>query len=238
MRTVYYLYDNLIKMNITINLKTLILLVTMVVSGQNLLSQTTNTFTPEELEIANTAKSVNYLNLEEKEVIRYINLVRMNGEKFFDSYIQPYIDRYNAVYSPKIKPNNKYVKSLKTELYSLKSLPLLIPNEKLCLSATYHAKDMGKSGKTGHNSSDGASFAARMKKLIGTEYYLSENCDYGFDKGIDIVCDLLIDDGIVSLGHRKNILDTEIRLVGVSIQNHKVYKFNCVIDFYANNNLQ
>jgi hypothetical protein len=191
-------------------------------------------FSEEELKLANTAVHVNYLSDEEKEVIKYMNLARMDGKKFFDAYIQQFVDQYNQLYTPKIKPNNKYVKSLKKDLYEIKQLPVIAPNKLLTKASVYHAKDMGKTGKTGHNSSDGATFVKRIKRITGIEYNISENCDYGFNKGLDIVCHLLIDNGISKVGHRKNILNSEQRQVGVSIQPHKIYKFNCVTDFTSN----
>jgi hypothetical protein len=197
-------------------------------------AQNDRLFSDDELEKSNTAANVDYLTSEEKDVIRYMNLARMDGVKFFNSYVQQFVDRYNAEYTPKIKPNNSYLKSLKSDLNKIKNLPLLFPNEKLCKVSLYHAKDMGKSGNTGHNSSNGNSVSKRMLKFLGTEYYLSENCDYGFDKGLDIVCHLLIDNGVSSLGHRVNMLNNQQRFVGVSIWSHKVYNFNCVIDFYSN----
>jgi len=191
-------------------------------------------FSEEELKLANTAIKASYLSSEEKDVVKYINLARMDGKKFFDTYIQHFINNYNFSYTPKIKSNNKYVKSLKKDLYRVKDLPVLSPNKLLTKSSVYHAKDMGKTGKTGHNSSNGTNFQKRLKKIAGIEYNISENCDYGFDKGLDIVCHLLIDNGVSSVGHRKNILDANLRLVGVSIQPHKVFRFNCVTDFCSN----
>jgi uncharacterized protein YkwD len=60
---------------------------------------------------------------------------------------------------------------------------------------------------------------------------MAENCDYGNNKAFDIVMSLLIDEDVPSLGHRENILDPEYKYVGTSIQPHKRYDWNCVIDF-------
>lgn len=42
---------------------------------------------------------------------------------------------------------------------------------------------------------------------------------------------LLIDEGVKTLGHRKNILDPHAKVIGVSIQPHNLYKHICVIDY-------
>jgi len=60
---------------------------------------------------------------------------------------------------------------------------------------------------------------------------IAENCDYGSTEPLEIVMSLLIDDGIASLGHRKNILHPGLNYVGIAIEKHKTYGVNCVMDF-------
>jgi uncharacterized protein YkwD len=189
-------------------------------------------FTADEYERANTAVNVKYLSDQEKEVIRHLNLVRMDGTRYYESYIQSFVDRYNAGFTPKIEKSNKYVKSLKSDLKKIKGLSILQPDEKLAKAAAFHAEDMGKTGNTGHNSTDGTDCFQRIKRFIGTEYNIAENCAYGFGNAEDIVPQLLIDNGVTTLGHRKNILNPAMKRVGVGIDTHKVFKFNCVMDFY------
>jgi uncharacterized protein YkwD len=45
----------------------------------------------------------------------------------------------------------------------------------------------------------------------------------------DVVAALLIDDGIADRGHRKNILDPEVGVVGISCGPHKSYRVMCDI---------
>jgi hypothetical protein len=45
---------------------------------------------------------------------------------------------------------------------------------------------------------------------------------------------LLIDKDVAGTGHRKTILDKRLVYAGVSIQPHKEYRWNCVIDFAGN----
>ena len=42
---------------------------------------------------------------------------------------------------------------------------------------------------------------------------------------------LLVDDKVPNFGHRKNILNPAFKKVGVSIRPHKVYHYNCVMEF-------
>jgi uncharacterized protein YkwD len=57
-----------------------------------------------------------------------------------------------------------------------------------------------------------------------------ENCQYGYGDALSIVIDLLIDEGIPSLSHRKSLLNPEVLYIGVSIKKHKTYVFNTVIE--------
>jgi uncharacterized protein YkwD len=58
-----------------------------------------------------------------------------------------------------------------------------------------------------------------------------ENINYGNDDARRIVASLLIDDGVPSRGHRRNLLNGTFKFVGVSIGPHPVYGHMCVIDF-------
>jgi len=177
---------------------------------------------------ANTAKDVSYMTEEEKKVIEIMNLARMKPAFFAETIGKiwkdmPKVDSYISV---NLKTNTWYL-SLLRDLKKTKPTDPLYPNEELKKAAEYHAKDMGKSGRIGHNSSNGTSFEKRMKKF----QYVGENCDYGYNRAIDIVMHLLIDEGVPSLGHRYNILNRGFYEVGVSIQEHKKYNYNTVIDF-------
>jgi hypothetical protein len=195
--------------------------------------QSQDLYTTTELDSANTAKNADYLTDTEKQVILYMNLARMDGSRFYKAYIPQYIEEYNQTYSPTIDSTNSYLISLWDDLSKIENQPMLLPHPKLSTSATYHASDMGKTGDIGHLSSNGNSFWKRILKYYPDAEYVTtgENCSYGYSDAIGIVCQLLLDDNVPSLGHRKNILSTTFYWVGVSIAPHKKYDFNCVMDF-------
>ena len=173
---------------------------------------------------ANSAREVMYMSDEEKQVVFYINVCRMNPPLFEDTYLTDYLK------SNKVK-KDKDVKSLIEELKNTSPRVLLQPSEILTETARHHALDMGESGRTGHNASDGTSFTERVKDVSKEFSVINENANYGNDKALDIVVDLLIDKNAPNAGHRKNILDIESRYIGVAIEPHKRYRFNCVQDF-------
>lgn len=177
------------------------------------------TWDAQTVEKANTAKNISYLSAEEKKVILYCNLVRLNPKLFLETFVTPYLDS--------TKENNSYTKSLIKTLKSTKNIGILVPSKKLYSLAKDHAIDFGKKGKIGHGN-----FDKRFMQLTKEcNCVVGENCDYGDNKALNIVMSLLIDNEVPDLGHRINILDTEYKNIGVSIQTHKKYAWNCVMDF-------
>jgi uncharacterized protein YkwD len=173
---------------------------------------------------ANSALDVDYMSLEEKEAVYYMNLVRINPPLFAETFLTDYLKKNDL-------KNDKEVKGLIKELEKTQKMEILQPYQALTDFARTHAKDMGETGRTGHSSSDGTSFRTRIEPLTQRFTAINENCNYGNDKGIDAVIDLLIDRNVPNLGHRKNILNPEMELVGVAIEPHRRWRFNCVQDF-------
>lgn len=179
---------------------------------------------PETVAKANTASETDYLSEEEKKVIFFMNLARIDGPLFAETLLSEYV-KTNRV------ENNSYLKSLYKDLRKTHSLDPLIPEEDLTAIAQGHATKSGKTGHVGHKD-----FEKRFKPLMGNPYNnVGENCSYGYSDAIDIVMSLLIDDGVKGVGHRVNTLKPEFNSVGVAIREHKSYRFNCVIDFGRKN---
>lgn len=177
------------------------------------------TWDPAVLQKANTAKDAAYLTDQEKAVIFYLNLVRLDPKLFGETYLKKYLDS--------TRDNNSYTKSLLKALPQTKAMEVLLPSQELSSFSKEHAIKFGKENKIGHGN-----FNDRIK-LIKKNYrgYMAENCDYGNDKAFDIVMSLLIDENVPALGHRKNILNPLYKFAGVSIKPHKGYEWNCVMDF-------
>ncbi|MDZ7650578.1 MAG: CAP domain-containing protein [Cytophagales bacterium] len=168
--------------------------------------------------------SVLFAQSKEEEVLTLLNLIRTNPKGFIESHLNDYLQSHNMA-------QNGYAKSLLTDLKKTEKMSALQFSEPLTKVARMHAVDMGKSGTVGHTSSDGTSFSDRLRNKAKAKGTIAENCDYGNGEPLDIVMSLLIDDGITSLGHRKNILEPSFRWVGVAIEDHKIYRVNCVMDF-------
>jgi len=154
-----------------------------------------------------------------KRVLFLLNLARTDGQMFRSTVLQRFID--STAYD-----SNEELISLNRELEKVKNLPLLQFDSVLESIARTHAESMGKKGKTGH---DG--FADRYNTAMQKCTMVAENCFYGPEEPLVIVAELLIDAGVVTLGHRKNILDRAFKKTGIWIAPHKEYGYNCVMSF-------
>lgn len=172
---------------------------------------------------ANTGEVALYLSEQEKEVIKYLNYVRMNGKLFAETYVKKYAE-ING------KTNLKQVKSLIIDLNKTKPLEPYRPDEGLTKSAKKHAEYMGKQGKLGHIGKGGKNPAERIEEFVKWDIWVAENIQYGAKTPLDMVMHLLIDEKVPDLGHRKNILEPRGRYIGVSIAPHKTFSVNCVME--------
>jgi uncharacterized protein YkwD len=187
-------------------------------------------WTQAELERANTAKDVAGLTEEEKKVVMLVNLARLDGSRYLRSYFQ---EHNQTSYDEMLRSKNKYLVSLRKDLDAVKGLPMLKPDPGLMKAARYHAKDSGKNGLVGHASSNGTDFGKRLPKYVKGWNRIAENCSYGFNDAANIVGQLLLDDNVPSLGHRKSIINPALEYIGVAIEPHSQYRYNCVMDFCA-----
>jgi len=170
------------------------------------------------------ASSLDSYTEQEKQVAFVINLLRVDPMRFMNEVLIPFVDDQQI-------PKEKAYKSLLRELRKTEPLPLLEQHPVLYDAAKFHAKDMGRSGKTGHRSSKGKSFEKRMSPLLDTFASVGENCHYGSNDALLVVIDLLIDRGIPGYGHRKNLLQADFVFIGISMAPHKKYEVNCVQEF-------
>jgi hypothetical protein len=174
------------------------------------------------LKQANTAIKYEGLTFQEKKIIYYINLVRMNGPLFAETYLKDYLQDWKV-------PRTKYVRSLIKTLKELPPLPPLQPADDLIKEAKKHAKEMGKSGKKGHRSIDGKGYSERIAILKEKYTKVKELNQYGLPEALEIVIDLLLDEQVESLTHRKALLTPEYKYIGVGLTYHKKWGTNCSI---------
>lgn len=179
-------------------------------------------FTSGEIRIANTAVNENYLTAEEKNIYLFTNLARRFPKKFVKFY-HAYAAEDGE--SSKLR-SNYYYTSLTKELNRMEPVGALLPDRKMFDLAECWAVESGQKGVTGHD------------RISCPEGYSGENCGYGYDStGLYFVMMLLIDEGVKSLGHRKNILYPDFKGLGAAIREHKEFRFDAVQNFAYTNDV-
>lgn len=179
-------------------------------------------FTPEEISRADIGAALRCSD-EERQLYLLINLARTSPRKFWDHVAKVYLDT--------VAPNS-YIASLEEDLTTMEPREPYHPDQRLIDAASYHAYDIGSSGITGHNSSDGTGFVARAKRFVQCygSFSAGECCSFGSSNAIDIVMQLLVDEGVESHGHRNNLLSPKYTMVGLKMFFHSQYQTCCVID--------
>jgi uncharacterized protein YkwD len=186
----------------------------------------------------NTAANTSYLSPFEKEIIYEINLFRSNPPQYAEKYIAPLAKNYqkNILQYPGDKPIKTVegVKALNECVRELKKAtpkPILYPSEGLTKAAEDHCRDQSKTGRTGHIGSDNSNLKTRVDRYGKWKVRIAENIAYGNTSARQVIIFLLIDDNVKNRGHRNNMLNPDLKLVGVSFGKHPVYTTMCVMDF-------
>ena len=187
-----------------------------------------------EIAALDTARGLDYLSDLEKDVILEMNKARSNPALYAELYIEPRIKKFSGkVYNGMIETHEgaAVVNECVAFMKSAKPLPVFSAAKGLSLAAQTHATTQGETEQTGHTGVDGSSPFTRIERY-GTYRTAGENIDYGAANARDAVVDLLIDDGVSSRGHRKNIMNKDFSFTGVGFsKKHKLYGSVCVITF-------
>ena len=174
-------------------------------------------WSPSQLDSANTAKDIDQLSDVEKEAIMYLNLARLYPKQFAQTEAKDYAGAATMA-APK---NSGYQRSLVNDLLKMKPIARLSFDNSVYAFAKCFAKESGDRGTVGHN----------RKKCAKPTGFFGECCSYGMKSGKDIVMQLLIDEGLKDLGHRTIILNPAFSKVGLSVAPHKKWNTCTVIDF-------
>ena len=112
-------------------------------------------------------------------------------------------------------------------LRQTKPMATLRPSPGMTLGARDHVKDQAPRGLMNHTGTDGSTAWDRVSRYGDWKSKISENMTFGPATPHDIVAALLIDDGIYDRGHRKNVLDPDVKTVGIACGPHKALRVMC-----------
>lgn len=145
---------------------------------------------------------------EAQALLYWTNYSRNNPKQFWDSAVVPILALFPSL-------NKQEARSLEQTLGQTGPLPMFTLNAQLVKTAQAHAADIaGKNARPSHTSTNGSDFGARMKQA-GIRRCANENISLSSQSILLSVVLLYLDIGLPDLGHRKTLLDTNLREIGV-----------------------
>jgi hypothetical protein len=142
----------------------------------------------------------------------------------------------NILYRPGETPVQTY-EGKEAFLQAIEFLRTVQPVEGLTLqdsltaAANDHAADIGPKGLVTHEGSDGKNLSDRIENHAEWEVACGENLDFGSRSAVNILVNLLVDDGVETRPKRNHLFNPKFRFVGVGVHDHKEYDFVVVLDY-------
>jgi uncharacterized protein YkwD len=163
----------------------------------------------------------------EEGILAEINLARANPIQYA-GYLEAFKPNYNGKELRFSGGNslvtNEGVSACDEAIAYLRSLKPMAPLEMragLVLGAKDHVGDLVKTGGRGHKGSDGSVPEDRVSRYGTWSDSVGENILYNSSKAREDVISLIIDDGVATRGHRKNILKPTFHVIGIALSNGK-----------------
>jgi hypothetical protein len=192
----------------------------MVVVGQSQFSLQDKKFSPavevdqQLLAYVNAQTQGRGLTEQEIQFFYWSNFLRLYPKRFYTDIIGAFLSSF-----PESK--GKEAESLKKELLSLPTLTRYRFSVQLADLALEHASDLSdNANQISHVDSKGRTFAQRMK-MGGVTKCAAENIYTGKNDGLLALIMLMLDIGLESAGHRKNMLNPNLVNMGLSVRPHK-----------------
>ncbi len=178
-----------------------------------------------------------FLSRLEREVMTELNLARTDPRGYAEKLrrhrtlyrggLLEYPGRVPILTQEGVRAVDEAIAALERQV----PLPPLALSRGLSLACRDHAADQGRTGRTGHIGADGSDPFKRMERYGAWQKTAGENIAYGAETAEQIVIQLIVDDGVPSRGHRKNIYDPDFLVAGLAVGAHAAYRRVCVIDF-------
>jgi uncharacterized protein YkwD len=192
-----------------------------------------------EVKAATAVKLANadLLSTRERALLDEINLARANPAgyvKFLEEFKQYYRGKEIHVPDGYVLVTNEGVSALDEAIAfarSLKTRPALEIRSGMILGAKDHLGDLIQTGRTSHKGSDGSLPEDRLSRYGIWNESVGENIVYHSTNARYDVISLIIDDGVQSRGHRKNIFKPEFHVIGISLSPPRQAGTICVFTF-------
>lgn len=173
----------------------------------------------------------------EQAILDEINMARTNPQKYIQ-YLEEYkkLFKGNIAYLPKsvMLATNEGTAAVDDAISYLKSVSTLKPyifSTGLNKVVSLHMKDLVENPALSHKSKDGGDLYSRLTKVGSVDGNYAENITFKAETARAVVLTMLIDDGVKSRGHRKNILSPMYKVIGIAFAKGKPGDNLCIVDF-------
>lgn len=175
----------------------------------------------------------------EEEILSELNFARTKPADYADTVLKPMLSRFNGknyqiqAITIRTKEGSSAVNEAIVYLKKQKAIQPLRLDKDLSQAAKLLADYQAESGAIGHYGPSGMDMKKRIETYGRWESYIGENIAYGAKTARDIVAQLIIDDGVASRGHRKNIYNGSFTVVGIHFKEGQTVPYGsvCVMDF-------
>eukprot|EP00993_Chasmostoma_nieuportense_P001462 NODE_2342_length_1207_cov_19.638889_g2228_i0.p1 GENE.NODE_2342_length_1207_cov_19.638889_g2228_i0~~NODE_2342_length_1207_cov_19.638889_g2228_i0.p1 ORF type:complete len:353 (+),score=62.61 NODE_2342_length_1207_cov_19.638889_g2228_i0:71-1129(+) len=100
----------------------------------------------------------------------------------------------------------------------------------LTLAARDHALDIGRNGLQGHDGTLHTTCGQRIARYCRWRVQCSEVIAYGVTEAVEILLQLVVDDGVPDRSHRLNLFGPAFTECGIAITPHSYWTVVCVIE--------
>ncbi len=184
------------------------------------------------------ARQADYLSRLEADIVREHNLARENPGQYA-TYLEELREFFNGrllelpgEIALRTEEGVRAVDEAIRFLRRAQPIGPVTPSRGMSRGARDHVRDSGPPGRTGHVGTDGSHPWDRVNRYGSWLVTMGENIAYGGYDPSDarrVVVQLIIDDGVSNRGHRDNIFDAELHVIGVSCGEHKTFGSMCVM---------
>jgi len=183
----------------------------------------------------NTSAGADGLSQAEQDLLNEINQVRAHPD-VYSKYLQslkPFFKGkdYQPNGQPSLKTNEGWdaVQDAIIFLSAAKPQGRLNTSRGLRLAAVTHFRDQNATGAIGHRGASSSMIEDRVKPFGTWQGAIGESLSYGNESARERVLTWLIDDGVVSRGHRKRLLSPDYNVAGLSCGAHPRFGTMCVL---------
>jgi len=176
----------------------------------------------------------------ELAVVEEINLARSNPQEFV-GFLKEYrkATKGNVLALPdripmKMTEGGSVIDEAIGEMNSVSNLKALEISDQLSEAARMQLKDLQEDASLGHKGKNGSTLKIRLAQFATVEGKSAENICYYGKAARDVVMIFLIDDGVQSRMHRKNVVNPAFKKMGVACGIGKNNESLCVTVFAEN----